>query len=155
MQNWTWKDPICESDLTYALTKTANTFLFTYLFITRYLLPPTWGRHASCHEKIYNKIKEIKINFPLYALWLSHRWTSTHMLHIAFTTHYCFISSMFWVYSLCIPFLLTNPRHTLLSCTIPLACLTSKHVFFKYFFTVSILLFHGIPTECLPAHYPS
>ena len=37
-------------------------------------------------------------------------------------------------------FLLTNPRHKLLSCTILLACLTSKPLFFKQSFKVSIHL---------------
>ena len=42
---------------------------------------------------------------------------------------------------------LTNPRHTLLSCTILLACLTSKPLFLKQSFTVSIHLLRGLPTE--------
>ena len=52
-------------------------------------------------------------------------------------------------------FLLTNPRHTLLSCTILLACLTSKHLFFKQSFVVSIHLFHSLSTERLPVLSPS
>ena len=46
----------------------------------------------------------------------------------------------------------TNPRHTLLSCTILLACLTSKPLFFRQSFTVSIHFFRGLPIERLPAY---
>ena len=55
-------------------------------------------------------------------------------------------------------FPLTNPRHTLLSYTILLACLTSKHFFFMEFFTVSIHLFHVYPLndyQHTPLHRPS
>ena len=48
--------------------------------------------------------------------------------------------------------ILTNSCHSHLSCTILLACLTSKPLFLKYSFTVSIHLFPGLPTEWLPAH---
>ena len=44
-------------------------------------------------------------------------------------------------------FPLTNQYHSLLSCTILLACLTSKPLFLKQSFMVSIHLFHGLPTE--------
>ena len=47
---------------------------------------------------------------------------------------------------------LTNPHHSLLSCTILLAYLTSKALFLKHSFTVSSHLFHGLPTEQLLAH---
>ena len=49
-------------------------------------------------------------------------------------------------------FTLTTLRHTLLSCTILLACLTSKPLFFKQSFKASIHLFLGVPTERLPAY---
>ena len=52
-------------------------------------------------------------------------------------------------------FPLTNPRHSLLSWTILLACLTSKPLFLKHSFTVSIHLFRGPPTKGLPAHSPT
>ena len=48
-----------------------------------------------------------------------------------------------------------KPRHSLLSCTILYACLTSKPHFFKQSFTISIHLFHGLPTERLLAHSPT
>ena len=51
-------------------------------------------------------------------------------------------------------FPLTNPRHSLLSWTVLLACLTSKPLFFKHFFRVSRHLFRGLPTERLPVHTP-
>ena len=47
---------------------------------------------------------------------------------------------------------LTNPHYTLLSCTIFHACLTSKPLFFKQSFTVSVHLFRGQPTEQLFAY---
>ena len=43
-------------------------------------------------------------------------------------------------------FLLTNSCHTLLSCTILLACLISKFLFFKQPLTVSIHLLRNLPT---------
>ena len=46
-------------------------------------------------------------------------------------------------------FPLTNIRNTLLSCTILLACLTFKPLFFKQSFTVSTHLFRSLPTERL------
>ena len=52
-------------------------------------------------------------------------------------------------------FPLTNLHHTLLSCTILLACLTFNLLFFKQSFTVSIHLFCGLSTERLPAHFPT
>ena len=51
-------------------------------------------------------------------------------------------------------FPLTYPLHSLLSCSILFACLTSKPLFFKHS-TVSIHPFLGLPTERLPAHTPT
>ena len=48
-----------------------------------------------------------------------------------------------------------NPPHSLLSCIILLACLTSKPLFPKHYFMVSIHLFFGLPTERISAHSPS
>ena len=48
-----------------------------------------------------------------------------------------------------------TPHHTLLSCTIFLACLTSKSLFFKHSFTLSVHLSCCLPTERLPAHSPT
>ena len=45
-----------------------------------------------------------------------------------------------------------KPRHTLLSCTILLVCLTYKPLFFKHSFTVSIHLFQGLLTETSSTH---
>ena len=42
-----------------------------------------------------------------------------------------------------------KPRYSLLSCSILIACLTSKPLFFKQSFTVSIHRFRGLPTERL------
>ena len=66
---------------------------------------------------------------------LRHRWTSAlQELHITVATHNCGISSMSRVHppgnAPYIPSLI-NPRHTLLSCTILLAYLTSKPLFFN------------------------
>ena len=44
-------------------------------------------------------------------------------------------------------FLLTNSRHSLLSSAILFACLTSKPLFLKYTFTISIHLLCNLPTE--------
>ena len=81
--------------------------------------------------------------FPIYALTcgIGHRYISTLPgLHkvVASLQGQEFI-------------LLTNPRHTL-SCTILLACLTSKALFFKQSFSVPIHLFRGLPTERLTTH---
>ena len=52
-------------------------------------------------------------------------------------------------------FPLTKPHHTLLSCTILIACLTYKPLFVNQSFTVSIQLFLDLPTKRLLAHSPS
>ena len=76
-----------------------------------------------------------------------HRQISTLGLHIAMATHNCGISSRSG--SHIHVFSLTNPCHSLISCTIFLVCMTPKPLFLKQSFTVSIHIFHGLPTEQL------
>ena len=56
-------------------------------------------------------------------------------------------------YTPCIP--LKTTCHSLLSYTILISCSTSKPLFLKHFFTISIHLFRGLPTERLLAHSPT
>ena len=136
-----------------------NILLFFYLFITRYFLPPLRGHHAPCNKISYSK-RETKLkteeSFPLYALYFvgyATDGTSNQGLYIAVADHNCGISSGQGFIPRATPhaFLLTNPRHSQLSCTILLDCLTSKPL--KQSFIVSIHLFRGFPTERLPEHY--
>ena len=106
-----------------------------------YLHPLPRGWHSSCHEMGYNK-RETKLKkekkrkkfSPLCPLscMLGHRPTSTLQgLHIDVATHNCGISPRTEVHPpgyTATPhtFHLTNPRHSLLSCTILLSCLTSN-----------------------------
>ena len=50
---------------------------------------------------------------------------------------------------------ITNPRHSLLPCTVLLVCRTSNHLCFKQSFTVSIYVLRVLPTERLPANFPT
>ena len=111
--------------------------------------------YTSCSEMSESrrsvKLKDMK-NFPLYApkllAWPQtdfrppglHKTVASRQGFIPRATHHAFP--------------LTNPRHTLLSCTILLVCPTSKPLFFKQSFMVSIHLFRDLPTERLPAHTP-
>ena len=93
----------------------------------------------------------------LLSCGLGHRRISALPgLHKAVASHNYSISSRSRVHSprYAHELPLTNPRHTLLSCTILLACLTSKPLFFKQSFMVSIH-FYSLPTERLPAHFPT
>ena len=74
-------------------------------------------------------------------------------LHIAVATANCGILSKSRVHPPFIP--PPKPRHSFLSCTILLACLTPKPLFFKQSFMVSIYLFHYLHTERIPAYFPS
>ena len=124
-----------------------------------HLLPSPGSRHASCQEKSYStrgaKLKKEKKNrkmSPLYPLScrLGHKRTSTlQRLQIAVTTHNCSISSRSRAH---LPgYAPYTPHHKPPPCspswTILLACLTSKPLFLKLSFTVSIHLFRGLPTE--------
>ena len=91
----------------------------------------------------------------LLSCWLGHRWISPFQGSIRLWRLTAMVSRQDqWFIPRAMPhaFPLTNPRHTLLLCTIPLACLTYKPLFFKQSFTVSIHLFRSLPTEWLPAH---
>ena len=83
-------------------------------------------------------------------------WSQTEFhpsrAHIVVAAHNCEISLRSGVHPHSFP--LTNPSHSLLSCTILSACLTSKPIFLKHSFTVSVHLFQGLLIERLPARSP-
>ena len=103
----------------------------------------------SKREAKLKKEKKNKISLlcPL-SCRLSHKCTST--LHIALATQNCGISSKWGVhppgYTQCTP---PHKPHSLLSWTILLSCLTSKPLFLKHSFSISIHLFLGLLTEQL------
>ena len=100
----------------------------------------------SCSKRETKLKKQEKQNFTLYAL---------QGLHIALASRQ---TQEFIPRAISHAFPLTNPRHSLLSWTILLACLTSKPLFFKHSFTISSHLFRGLPAERLLLHklsYPS
>ena len=100
---------------------------------------------------VYNKYLFIR-HIPLCPLGcrLSHRETSPLQgLHIAVASYQ---GQGFIPWATSHAFSLTNLCHSLLSCTILLACLKSKPFFFKHSFTVSIHPFCCLPTEQLSAY---
>ena len=137
----------------------ASAGLFPWLTTSRFLvgnreaeLPPPRGRHASCQEMSYSEREEKQKIPPLCHLngRLGHKRTSTlQRLHIAMASCQ---GQQFIPLATPHSFPLTNPCHSPLSWTLLLACLKSKPLFFKHFFALSIHLFHGLPTEWLPAH---
>ena len=101
--------------------------------------------YLTCKQKI-------SLLYPL-SCRLSHRQTSTLeglRIAVASSQGQGFIP---WATPHAFP--LINPCHSLLSYTILLACQTSKPLFFKHSFTVSIHLFRSLPNDRLPAHSPT
>ena len=120
-------------------------------------VPAPCGWRASCHEmsksrrlvKLKGMKKEIFHFMPL-SCGVRHRQTSILQgLHIAVATHSDSILTGQKLIPQATPhiFPITYPHHTILSCIIFLACLTSKPLFFKQAFTVSIHLFLSLPID--------
>ena len=139
-------------------------YIFTYYTVTssRHHGVGTHHGNKKSYSKREAKLKKEKKNniSPLCPLSckLGHKRTSTlQRLHITVATHNCSISSRSGGsspgYTPCIP--LHKPPPFTLSCTILLACLTSKPPLFKHSFTVSIHIFCSLPTERPPAHSPT
>ena len=111
-------------------------YLYINLFIKQHLLPPPCVRHASCHEisesRRLVKLKDIKKEispFMLSSCRPGQRQTSTLTgFYKAVASHQ---SQGFIPQATPHAFPCTNYHHTLLSCTILLACLASKPPFFK------------------------
>ena len=134
-------------------------YIYIYIYIYYYYIyllyfnqfPPLWGRHTSCHEMSESrrllKLKDMKreiFTFILLSCRFDHRWIFTlPVLHKAVASQ----GQGFIPQAMPHAFPLTNPHHTPLLCTILLACLTSKPLFFKQSFMVSVHLFYGLPTE--------
>ena len=138
--------------------------IFIYLLYFNQLLP-AWLWYASCHEMNKSR-KLVKLNdmkkeifpFILLSCGLGHRQISALQSFIRLwylTTIASCQCQGFIAQAMPHAFPLTNPHHTFLSCTILLACLASKLFFFKQSFTVSIHLFRSLPTEQLPANFPT
>ena len=119
---------------------------FPMSFIIHYLLPPPPGRHTSYHETSYSK-REAKLKkeeiFPFMPFKLQAR------PQIGFPPK-CFIQlwqptnvesrqgQRFIPQATPHAIPLTKPRRSLLSCTILIACQTSKPLFLKQSYMVSI-----------------
>ena len=108
-----------------------NIFIYSLYFNQ---FPPLRGGHASCHEMSESRrLVKLKDSFPFMPLscGLGHRRTSALLgLHKAVASRQ---GQGFIPRATPHAFPLTNPHHTLLSCTILLICLTSKPLFFKQY----------------------
>ena len=115
-----------------------NGFIILLILLYFNQFPPPRCRHASFHERSENRrlvkprdMKKEISPFMFLSCGLGRRRISALPgLHKAVASRQGFIPR-----GTSHTFPLTNPRHTLLSCTIFLACLTSKPFFFKQSFT--------------------
>ena len=116
--------------------------LFFYFFIIHYLLPPTWGLNTLCYEMSYSKRetklkKEKKRNFLFYILQVIASATDRFPPFKGFiqlwqpTTMASCQGQGFILWAIPHAFSFTTPHHSLLSCTILLACLTFKPLSLK------------------------